>query len=427
MKNFSDSFVEGIIKRVIKGTISSRQASIKLGISKRYVNKLVQKYQELGVACFTHGNTGKQRTWKTDLALEQRIVSLYNDKYVGFNFTHFLEKLVEDENISITYGALYRILTQAGFKSPKRQHKKKKTDIHPLRPRKENFGEMLQIDASIHPWFGPNCPKATLHGAVDDSTGIVMGLYFDKEETLKGYYNMLKQILLKYGIPESLYSDNRTIFEFRKLSEKNKTIDRDVHIQFRRCCSQLGIEVITTSVAQAKGKIERLWGSLQSRLMSELSLHRITTIEDANAFLPAFTADYNKRFASKPDPNKSRFVTAPSEEEINYFLSILYYRKTDLGSSFKFLGKTLQLKDSNGKTVRIAPKKHLDVYLTLDKTVVAVCDGKYYETKEADITELQALKPAVEQTKDDKPKWKPESYHPWRRFVINSYKKGGNN
>ncbi|MFC2821527.1 MAG: hypothetical protein ACFN3H_01970 [Spirochaetales bacterium] len=105
MKNFSNSFVEGIIKRAIKGTISSKQTAIQLGISKRYVNKLKVKYQETGINCFRHGNTGKQRAWKTNPALEQTIVEPYSGKYVGFNFTHFLEKLIEDENIKITYSS----------------------------------------------------------------------------------------------------------------------------------------------------------------------------------------------------------------------------------------------------------------------------------------------------------------------------------
>lgn len=423
MKELSNRFVEGIIKRAIKGTISTKQASIQLGISRQYVYKLIHKYQEKGIECFNHGNTGRQRAWKTNPDLEHTIVELYSTKYTGFNFTHFLEKLVENENITITYGALYRILTEAGFKSPKKQHKKKKTDIHPLRPRKENFGELLQIDASFHPWFGADFPKATLHGAIDDSTGTVMGLCFDREETLKGYYNMLKQILLEYGIPESFYSDNRTIFEYRKIADKNKSIDKDTQTQFKRCCWQLGIEVITTSIAQAKGKIERLWGTLQSRLVSELSLNKITTIEAANAFLPKFTADYNKRFALKQDLGKSLFVPAPQEEEINYYLSVLHHRKVDLGSSFKFFGKILQLKDSNGKTIKIPPKEHLDVYLTFDKTVVAVYDGKFYETKDAEITEQQESEKLKEQTKTEKPKWKPAPYHPWRRFVVSSYKK----
>lgn len=423
MKNFSNGFVEGIIKRAIKGTISSKQAAMQLGISKRYANKLKVKYQETGMNCFKHGNTGKQRAWKTNPALEQTIVELYSGEYAGFNFSHFLEKLVEDENIRITYGSLYRILTEAGFKSPRKQHRKKKADIHPLRPRKENFGEMLQIDASLHPWFGPDYPKAALHGAIDDSTGTVMGLCFDKEETLKGYYNMLKRILLEYGIPESFYSDNRTIFEYRKIADKRKSTDKDAQTQFKRCCQQLGIDVITTSVAQAKGRIERLWGTLQSRLISELSLHGIVTIEDANSFLPDFTADYNKRFALTPDPDKSRFVPAPSEEEINYCLSVLYHRKVDLGSSFKFLGKKLQLKDSNNKTVRIDSKECLDVYLTFDKTVVAVYDGKFYETKDAEITETQIEELARQPPKTEKPKWKPAPCHPWRRFVTNSCRK----
>ena len=426
MKGFSNQFVEGIIKRVLKETITIKQASIQLGVTRQYVYKLKQNYQRTGINCFSHGNKGKQRAWKTNANLEQRIIKLYSDKYVNFNFSHFLEKLVEDENISISYGSLYRILTEAGFKSPKQQRKTKKTNIHPLRPRKENFGEMLQIDASVHHWFGSDYPKATLHGAIDDSTGTVMGLYFDKEETLNGYYNMLRQILIQYGIPESFYSDNRTIFEYRRIANKYKSIDKDVQTQFKRCCQQLGIEVITTSTPQAKGKIERLWGTLQSRLISELSLNKITTIDAANEFLSEFTADYNKRFALKPDPNKSLFVPAPSEEEINYYLSVLYHRKSDLGSAFKFFGKTLQLQDNNGKTIKIPDKKHLDVYLAFDKTVVAVYEGRFYETKTAEISEQQVSEPN-NKPKTEKLKWKPAPNHPWRKFVISSYKKDVNN
>ncbi len=107
MKKFSNSYVEGIIKKAIKGTISTKQASIQLGISKRYVNKLKKKYQAIGIECFKHGNTDKQRAWKTNSNLKQKIVQLYSDKYISFNFTHFLEKLIENENISISYGSLY--------------------------------------------------------------------------------------------------------------------------------------------------------------------------------------------------------------------------------------------------------------------------------------------------------------------------------
>lgn len=417
MKGFSNQFVEGIIKRAVKGSISTKDAAIKLGISKQYVNKLKAKYKIAGKDCFTHGNKGKERSWKTSFEQEQTILRLYCEKYNGFNYKHFLEKLNEIEHIQISYQPLYRILSSAGLKFPKGQRVRKPSNIHPTRPRKENFGELLQIDASLHYWFGIKQPKATLHGAIDDATGNVMGLYFDKEETLKGYYNMLRTILIKYGIPESFYSDNRTIFEYRKIADKHKSIDKDVQTQFKRCCQQLGIEIITTSVPQAKGRIERLWGTLQSRLVAELSLRNIKTIEEANAFLPEFTIDYNKRFSDAPDFEKSLFVPAPSEEEINYYLSVLYYRRIDSGSSFQFFGKRLQLIDSQGRIVRINKKEIVDVYLTFDKTVVAIYDGKYYETKPAEI-ELSKPKQIT-----SKPKWKPEPYHPWRKFVIGSNKK----
>jgi len=219
---------------------------------------------------------GKTTEWKIPEELSKRIIFLYNEKYQGFNFSHFLEKLNGVELIEISYGTLYRILSEAGIRSPKHQKHKKKENIHPNRPRRECFGELLQTDASLHGWFAESLPKATLHDSIDDATGTVMGLFFDKEETLWGYFNMLRQILFKYGIPEAFYSDNRTIFEFRKLSEKNQGIDRDVHTQFKRCCSQLGIDLITTSTPQAKGLLcQQVWKTV---FLSLLPMSRKSTI-----------------------------------------------------------------------------------------------------------------------------------------------------
>ena len=422
MKGFSDQFVEGIVKRAIKGTISTREAATRLGISRQYLNRLKTKYRAVGRSCFAHGNKGKERTWKTSLELEQMIVKLYSEKYQGFNFKHFLEKLNEVEHVRISYQPLYRILAEAGFKSPKGQRTRRPSNIHPTRPRRENFGELLQIDASLHNWLGADAPKTTLHGAIDDATGIAMGLHFDKEETLEGYYNMLRTILLKYGIPETFYSDNRTIFGYRKAADRDGSIDKDVQTQFGRCCQQLGIGIITTSVPQAKGRIERLWGTLQSRLTAELALNGIHTIDDANAFLPSFTVDFNRRFADPPNPERSLFVPPPSEKEINYYLSVLHHRSIDAGASFKFFGKELQLVDSSGRVVRINRKEIVEVYLTFDKTVVAVHNGRFYETKPAGIRETTEIETTTESNRQ-KEKWKPAPYHPWRKAVVASYQK----
>ena len=320
MNGLNDAYVESVIKKAISGKLKTGQAAAKLGISKQYVNRLKKAYSEKGPSCFAHGNKGKTKPWRTDPETESAVIGLYEGKYAGFNFRHFVEKLNEDERMRATYRNVHRILTSAGFRSPKRHKARKEKAKHPSRPRRQCFGELLQIDASIHNWFGEALPKATLHGAIDDATGTVMGLWFEKEETLKGYYEMMWQILNKYGIPEAFYGDNRTIFEFRKLSEKSQTVDRDVHVNFRRMCRQLGIELITTSVSQAKGRIERLWGTLQSRLISELRLRGITAIEAANSYLPEFMADYNRRFAVKPDMESSLFAPAPSPKEIDFYL-----------------------------------------------------------------------------------------------------------
>ena len=157
-----------------------------------------------------------------------------------------------------------------------------------------------------------------------------------------------------------------------------------------------------------------------------LALNGIHTIDGANAFLPAFTADFNKRFAYSPDPEKSLFVASPSEQEINYYPSTLHHRSIDSGSSFKFFGRRLQLVDSGGRIVRINRKETVDVHLAFDKTVIAVYNGRFHETKAAESRETSELEP-TEEPKQQKEKWKPAPYHPWRKAAVASYQKGGNN
>lgn len=413
MNNLKSSYVESIIKKAIDGSVTTRHAARKLGISRQYVNRLKKQYLAKGIKAFDHGNKGKDRLWKTSPDTKAKIIELYNSKYSGFNFRHYHEKLTEIEGIAISYKTLHSILSGAGLKSPKGHRERRKENLHPSRPRRQCFGELLQIDASLHNWFGDKYPKATLHGAIDDATGTVMGLWFCKEETLNGYYEMMWQILTKYGIPEGLYGDNRTIFEYRKLSEKGQTIDRDIHIQFKRMCRQLGIELITTSVSQAKGRVERLWGTLQSRLISELRLRDITTIDEANAYLAEFTKDYNKRFALQPNMETSLFAPSPLPKEINFYLSTQYERTIDNGSSFSFMNKKWQLSDDDGKTVKLFPRTKIDLYIARDGQILAFYDGKSYDIK----SQEKSAKETIEAKKAGRPKWKPGPNHPWRRSL----------
>lgn len=209
----NDNYKKCIIKDAIKGKISNKKAAEKLGLSIRQIQRLKKRYRDNN-GDLTHKNKGKSPINKTSKEKETEILNLYTFKYFNFNFSHFNDCLKEYEKISVPYNLVYRILNENGFISPKHHHKRRKDNTHPLRERRKHFGELIQIDASIHNWFGMDLPKASLHGAIDDATSKVVGLYFDEYETLNGYYNVLFQILTKYGIPEAFYGDNRTVFEY---------------------------------------------------------------------------------------------------------------------------------------------------------------------------------------------------------------------
>lgn len=411
MKNLKNAYVESVLVKLNEGLWTIQQAAARLGCSRQYLHRLRHRYLLEGSACLIHGNKGTTCQWKTDQQLSSRILNLYSTVYQGFNYTHFLEKLNEVEGIPLSYGALYRILSSAGFSSPKHQKLRKRVVIHSTRPRRSGFGELIQIDASLHPWFGSHGSKATLHGGIDDATGMVMGLHFDHQETIQRYFAMLRQILIKYGIPETFYGDNRTIFELQKQTKSTLPIERDVHVQFRRCCHQLGIELITTSNPQAKGRIERLWGTLQSRLLSELSLRHITTIVEANRYLPTFMSDFNRRFALIPELETALFVPAPTLKEINFYLAIQYQRTIDNGAGFKLFNTYYQLVDSQGDLMPLPTKTKLDVYVTYDQDKAAIYKEKLYSIVAADKLAKNSTK------KPGRPKWKPGPNHPWFKSV----------
>ena len=204
---------------------------------------MIKGYQEHGKAFFLHGNRGRRPVHALQDEIRQTVVDFYRTKYFDTNFTHFSELLAEHEGVVASPSTIRNILTEENLLSPKarratkreallkiEEQKKMATskkevaelieaqllieDSHPRRPRCAFFGEMLQMDASLHHWFGDK--KATLHVAIDDATGNVVGAYFDHQETLKGYYNVFSQILRTHGIPYMFYTDRRTVFEYKK-------------------------------------------------------------------------------------------------------------------------------------------------------------------------------------------------------------------
>jgi len=310
------------IKKLVESSSNKQRAAIQLHCTVRHINRMVKGYREKGKSFFIHGNRGRKPAHALEDAKKRIIIDLYRTKYEGANLTHFSELLEEFEGLIVSTSTIRSILIQEFILSPKANRASKKAlnlklnemkkstkskketniiqnsilaieDAHPRRPRCAYFGEMLQMDASLHPWFGQT--KSQLHIAVDDATGAILGAYFDKQETLNGYYNILNQILTRYGVPYMFFTDRRTVFEYKQ--KKSPSVEEDTFTQFGYACKQLGIDIKTSSIAQAKGHVERMFQTLQSRLPIVLRLAGVSTIAQANEFLNSYIKKFNAQFA----------------------------------------------------------------------------------------------------------------------------------
>ena len=433
-----------VIKELVDHNGNKNRAAKKLGLSKRQINRLIIKYKENGKYAFIHGNRSKKPVNALDKSISEDIITLYKNKYYDFNFNHFKEFLKKDENIDVSYDFIYKTLSKEGILSPKARKKTKREytkqkllkekkisldmdetqiqtivnheialeDSHPRGEKPKYFGEIIEQDGSIHNWFGDK--KSCLHLAIDKATSNVVGAYFDKQETLNGYYNVLYQILTNYGIPYKFLTDNRTVFNYMYLNPDKRTSDKDVLTQYGYACKQLGIELETTSVSQAKGLIERTNGTFQGRLVQELRLNGINTIEEANKYLiDVFVPNFNKRFAIDYKKFSSAFDDSPSEEKINYTLAVLTPRKIDNGNSIKYHNKYYQPYLDN-KIKCFIPKTECLVIKAFNGDLLVAIDENVYELKELSRNERfsKNLDEIVEVK--EKKKYIPPMTHPWK-------------
>ena len=439
-----------VIKELVDHDGNKNRASMKLGLSRRQINRLIIIYKEKGKSGFIHGNRGKCPFKTLDKSISEDIILLYKNKYQGFNFRHFVEYLSEEENIHVSYDFVYKHLTNMGILSPKARKKTKKEfkkkqllkekkinlamsdeqidsivnhevaleSSHPRLEKPKNFGEIIEQDGSIHMWFGDK--KSCLHLAVDKATSTIVGAWFDYEETLNGYYHVLYQILVNYGIPYKFLTDNRTVFNYMSLNPDKRTSEKDVLTQYGYACKQLGIELKTTSVSQAKGLIERTNGTFQGRLVNELSLNGIHTIEEANKYLiEVFVPKFNKKFALDYTRFPSVFESSPSLEKINYTLAILTPRKIDNGNSIKFKGKYYQ-PYLNNQLKCFMPKTECLVIKSFHNELLVTIDENIYELKELSRNERFSKEFEEIPTAKEVKKYIPPMTHPWK---LSAFKK----
>lgn len=430
-----------IIKKLIETNGNKERARIKLGLkSIRQVNRLIAGYKDFGKEFFVHGNKGRKPKHALTDEFKNEIEILYTSKYFDCTYTQFTEYLAERENIFLSVPEVGQILRERYILSPKarkatKRNLKKKLiaqkeklkskkeiaklqanivalqDANPRQPRCIYFGEEIQTDACIHLWFGNL--KTALHAAIDDSTGQVVAAYFDNQETLNGYYNIYYQILLNYGIPYLFKTDKRTVFEYNK---KGTTSDEDnTFTQFAYACNQLGTSIETSSTPEFKPRIERLFESFQLRLIPELRLANITTIEEANAFLPAFLDKYNSKFALCIDNTKSVFEKQPSLQKINLTLAVLSRRIIDTGHSICFKRKHYKPVNSVGTPIYFGKGTKCLVIEAFDKKLYATVEDSIFALEE--IPEVQALSENFDEILPTEPKkiYIPRMTHPFKR------------
>lgn len=291
-------------------------------------------------------------------------------------------------------------------------------DSHPRGEKPKYFGEIIEQDGSIHLWFGGI--KTCLHLAIDKATSTIVGAWFDKQETLNGYYHVLHQILTIYGIPYKFFTDNRTVFNYISLNPDKRTSDKDVLTQYGYACKQLGIALETSSVAQAKGLIERTNGTFQGRLVQELRLNNITTIEQANEYLiNEFVPEFNEEFALDYKKFPTVFETSPSEKVINYTLAVLTPRKIDNGNAIKFNKEYYQPYLDN-ELKCFMPKTECLVIKAFNGELLVTIDEKVYQLRKLSRnTSTSKEFDVVIETKEKK-KYIPPMSHPWK---LDSFKK----
>jgi transposase len=325
-----------IIKAVIAGQMTNKSASNRLKLSVRQIQNLKGRYKQ-GDTSMLHRNCGRQPTKTYGPEFKQRILDIRHlPKYEKVNTKHFKEILEEDYGIKVSYTFLTELFSQAGIRSPKKHKHHKK--MHTRRERKAHEGELLQADATPFAFFEGDAQLYTLHGLIDDATGKVTGLYMCINECMHGYFEVMKQTIRGFGVPESIYADGSSIFFSHGREEIN--IDDELRgmtvkpAQYGRIMDVLGVKMIHAHSSQAKGRVERLWETLQSRLPVELSMNGVTSIEKANAFLETYIVKFNKQFSVPPMDSQSFFVPMMKGTDLDTLFSVSYERALDAGACF---------------------------------------------------------------------------------------------
>jgi len=392
-----------IIHQALGEKITQVAAAELAGLSDRQMRRLIKRIRIEGDDGICHRSRGKASNHRISKKVKKRAIELFKKEYPDFNLAHATEKLYEVHGITINDETLLLWLNQAEIPYKKRKVKKHRQ----RRERKTHFGELVQIDGSHHDWFEGRGPVCVFMGYIDDATSTVHGRFYDYEGTMPAMDSM-KRYIKRYGIPQSVYLDKHSTYK----SWAAPTIEEQLNDQrpmshFEKSLDQLSVTVIHANSPQAKGRVERLFKTLQDRLVREMRLAGISSVEAANEFLKTYLPKHNRRFKKEAVSEADRHRPAPHSRELDRILCIKEERTVKNDFTIAHNGILYQIEQAT-RAQKVIVEERLDgalhiTYKGQDLRYREITKQPTRETPEAPLL-LQETKP-----------WIPSTDHPWRR------------
>lgn len=372
-----------IIEKLDEGKLTVEEASILLELSERQIYRLKEAFSKKGLDGLAHKGRGRCAHNRTSDDIRHYIIELATEIAPEASCQHIAEMLEEDKGNRISSKTVGRILKEVGIPLP-HGHKSPR-GRHPSRERMSSPGLLVQIDASPFQWLGSERGELHLHGAIDDATSNILALWLDRSENCTAYLHVMQGMFERWGVPERLYSDRHGIF-FPVNSKPTLEEELEGRItslsQFGRIMERLGVVHIKAYSPQAKGRVERLWGTLQHRLVVDLRRKGMTSMREVNAFLPEYIETFNSRFGVRPRNDISSFRPSPSSEELGLLMVKEHERRADKGSRISYKGVKYQLTDKWGKIVALKPRSPVHVLIHMDGHLSARKGEEYFSLKE---------------------------------------------
>src|SRR3990170_4630203 len=363
-----------VLTMVIEGRCESAEAAQLLQMSVRHLLRLKRAFREEGPAAVAHGNRGRRPGHAIQEELRREILELASTAYAGYNHTHLTEALEESHGISLSRRSVSRILTAAGLRSPRKRRPRRHRS---QRPRMTKEGMLLQVDGSDHDWLEGRGPKLVLIGAVDDATGELVHAVFREHEDAQGYLTLLRETVRKRGIPVAWYSDRHGIF--RRNGKEAWTLTEQLAgrrkpTQVASAMEEMGITLILAHSPQAKGRVERCWGTLQDRLVKELRRADARTLEEANQVLSAYLPRFNALFARPAAEHQHAYRRLPPHIDLDSILSFHYVRTVANDNTVRLEERLVHIEPGPGG--RSYAGCHVELQERLDGSLAVLYKGR---------------------------------------------------